>query len=1438
MAPAGSFLLSRAEVLGVYGDTFYNRVTLVNNVTPLTKSRCWVHQTASDIRDFEADDSVECSCGFYRRGFATCAQRQYVEQCLQRVWERRSPEERSGLVCFGNTRCVALLLNDGVYLFSSFQRCEQRNGFAESHAAKVPLAHTPTIRETSIVCSDCREAAAGTLPKFMDVVAALKGLLRGGDALGEGLTLMEKFPIDPSGSNTNANVYQALDRAQGVARAVGALEGLVATDEQYGSFELGVDTGLMASCNDLAESLIASCRAELVAVCSSLIGNVNAYCQPPLKVRLRWLRHYMALEYRVEFSADLTNCFFDAISGRYVPDLARENVVLHEIVQCSQVSLVNVEECFRLALGRMRDYLAVRDLFYAKTESESVTPVGNGAVSYVTGDVAPFWWNYYSFSNTLGEGEVAAENYAVKRLTRSQFLKAHEDGASTPIARKSRNSLEEHLVTTHCVSSDNLANSRGTTFEAPTGNRKLLRELNSSESSNHSLNCKTTPSLSNRSLKNPSNDEVDDPSSLREFNVCFCFKCLESVSTFGRHFGAREFRQEDHLYSAVFGDAGFANGLGEIYNGCHVEDWDEYKTASALRRSIRAAVEASSSLGRVIVNDHRSAKNLVGHSIKILNTALLSTLRLGDFIYSTRNAMEVRLGEQSDSVKEFYDSGEPMEDEASDDSCSSESTLRDIISNSFVVGTNTFTGLYSTFENDQYIQQDLVETEDVPNLSPKPVVHRSPRRKAASPTQRRSLSNMPNSSIESASEVSGRQSRKCARDPTSNNEVYIYDLSERNDALSESAVEDWYDSDGSVRGSRRQRQKPSTSSLTEIYGNHDALIPMGPLPIGVYFDASRKLWRCQWRENGKFRTKGFSLGHYSSLCEARRACILFRCQVGNMPVQPEWLNPNYVQVSQLLSKRTTATSTSTSTPKKSKRKRKTHAGSVEAPVVLDAQHVVLLVRVLEDPTRNPRLDLALNRALYRPRAVRRVVAQLRNVQQRLVVDGELDVLLRKPVSQLAELNADDALELVLGERVKDDELVQPVEELRREGLPHRLHHLVLHLGLLVRALGQLQDALAAEVGGEDDEAVGEVHRAPLGVGQPAVVEQLEHDVEDVGVRLLDLVKEQDRVGPPAHRLGQHPALVEADVARRRAQEPRDGVLLHVLGHVKAHNRVVGVEELLRDGLAQLGLADPRRPEEHEAGNRPLGVVHADPRALHRPRHHLHRLVLAHHALAQLTRQLQDLVALRPHQPAHGDPGPARDDAGDVLARHLVPQQQLAARRQHRLGVRLVGPHGLLQLLVQVRQRLEAELRRAVEVELALGLFNLDLDDVLPLLDVADGVHQPLLLQPRVGQRLLFHRQPLGRLLDLLQPPLLLRRLRPRGLREDAHGVALRLPARRIVRDGDALHLELQQLPLDGVELDGLARQLDLEPRRGLVDQVDGFVRQEPVPAPSDQPQHT
>ena len=165
--------------------------------------------------------------------------------------------------------------------------------------------------------------------------------------------------------------------------------------------------------------------------------------------------------------------------------------------------------------------------------------------------------------------------------------------------------------------------------------------------------------------------------------------------------------------------------------------------------------------------------------------------------------------------------------------------------------------------------------------------------------------------------------------------------------------------------------------------------------------------------------------------------------------------------------------------------------------------------------------------------------------------------------------------------MEDHDLIDSVEELRSELLPQRLHHFVFHvlIGRRVIATAVVQDQVAAHVGRHNHDRVLKVYCAPVPVGEPAIVEDLEQHVKHVGVRLLDLVKEDHRIGPSPHRLGELATLVVPHIARGSANQTRHGVLLHILGHVQAHQVALVVEQKLGQRPGQLGLAHPGGAQE-------------------------------------------------------------------------------------------------------------------------------------------------------------------------------------------------------------------------------------------------------------------
>ena len=221
---------------------------------------------------------------------------------------------------------------------------------------------------------------------------------------------------------------------------------------------------------------------------------------------------------------------------------------------------------------------------------------------------------------------------------------------------------------------------------------------------------------------------------------------------------------------------------------------------------------------------------------------------------------------------------------------------------------------------------------------------------------------------------------------------------------------------------------------------------------------------------------------------------------------------------------------------------------------------------------------------------------------------------------------------------------------------HARLHVVVGQALLVRQVEAERDVLRdrrrADVRGHDHDHVPEVDLAALRVGQLPVLEDLQQDVEHVRVRLLDLVEEDDRVRLAAHGLGELAAFVVADVARRRADEPGHGVLLHVLRHVDLDHRVLVAEQELGERAGELGLPDARRAEEDERAGRPLRILDPGAGAADRLRDGDDRRVLADHALVQLLLHADEPLRLGLGELEDRDARPHRDDVGDLLLADL------------------------------------------------------------------------------------------------------------------------------------------------------------------------------------------
>src|SRR6185312_5414829 len=207
---------------------------------------------------------------------------------------------------------------------------------------------------------------------------------------------------------------------------------------------------------------------------------------------------------------------------------------------------------------------------------------------------------------------------------------------------------------------------------------------------------------------------------------------------------------------------------------------------------------------------------------------------------------------------------------------------------------------------------------------------------------------------------------------------------------------------------------------------------------------------------------------------------------------------------------------------------------------------------------------------------------------RLWSEIDRQLAIRQQLIQTVELKIHDARDLLLAQRSEHDYVIHAIQELGPELLTQHRDHLLFHT--IEIATGILEDVLASDVRRHDDDGVLEVHRATLRIREPPVIQDLQQYVEHIGVRLFDLVEEHYRIRTPPNRFRELPAFLESNVAWRRADQSRDGVLLHVLRHVDARHRLFVVEQKLRKCARSLGLSHPRRSEKNERADWTIRVL--------------------------------------------------------------------------------------------------------------------------------------------------------------------------------------------------------------------------------------------------------
>ena len=291
------------------------------------------------------------------------------------------------------------------------------------------------------------------------------------------------------------------------------------------------------------------------------------------------------------------------------------------------------------------------------------------------------------------------------------------------------------------------------------------------------------------------------------------------------------------------------------------------------------------------------------------------------------------------------------------------------------------------------------------------------------------------------------------------------------------------------------------------------------------------------------------------------------------------------------------------------------------------------------------------------------------------------------------MDVNDCRHIPAREAPEQHNLIQPVEEFRAEAFPHGAHHGRPRC-FDIRAFGQFRDGMGTQIAGQHNDGVAEINRPPLAIRQPPIIKHLQQHIEDIIMCLFDLIEQNHLIRPSPHGFCQRTTFFIANIARRRANQPRYRVLFHILRHIDARHGAIIIEQKSRQGLHQLRLANTGRAQEQEAADRAIGVLQAGTRTAHGLGNRLQSFFLTDHALAQLVFHPQQLGAFAFQHFLNRNTGPAADHGRNTFFRHRFIDQ---------LGIAIAG---IRELLFNARNHAIEQFRSLGQITATLRQFNL------------------------------------------------------------------------------------------------------------------------------------
>ena len=129
---------------------------------------------------------------------------------------------------------------------------------------------------------------------------------------------------------------------------------------------------------------------------------------------------------------------------------------------------------------------------------------------------------------------------------------------------------------------------------------------------------------------------------------------------------------------------------------------------------------------------------------------------------------------------------------------------------------------------------------------------------------------------------------------------------------------------------------------------------------------------------------------------------------------------------------------------------------------------------------------------------------------------------------------------------------------------------------LICKSGDRRRTLATCVGCHYNDSIFKINLSALCIGNLTVIKNLKKNIKHIGMRLFDLIKQNNRIRATANLLSKLTCLIISNVSGRRSNDSRNRMLLHKLRHIKSDKRLRLLEKILCKNLNKLCLTDTCR----------------------------------------------------------------------------------------------------------------------------------------------------------------------------------------------------------------------------------------------------------------------